>query len=157
MNWPVDSGMYGGISSKPADPVAAQQPVFRPLRKPGPPVAPAGAAAMYYTVTTIGANGRLADSSPLKKLGWGPNQAVSIEVVDEVIVVTESSEGPYSVTSQHHLHLPAEVRRSYRIQSGDRLLAVAAPEHRLLVLYPPTSMHLILHRQHPHLWTRRNP
>ncbi|MEU1995571.1 hypothetical protein ABZ511_14065 [Nocardia gamkensis] len=145
------------MNSKPTNPVTAQQPVFRPFRKPGPPVAPEDAPAMYYTVTTIGGNGRLSDSSPLKKLGWEPNQALTIEVVDEVIVVTESSDGPYSVTSRHHLHLPAEVRRSYHIQSGDRLLAVAAPGQRLLVLYPPTSMHLLLHRQHPHLWTRRNP
>jgi hypothetical protein len=149
--------MYGGMNSKPADPVTDRQPVFRPFRKPGPPVADEDAAALYYTVTTIGGNGRLADSSPLKRLGWAPNQAVAIEVVDEVIVVTECSDGPYSVTSQHHLHLPAEVRRSYRIQSGDRLLAVAAPEQRLLVLYPPTSMHLMVRRQHPHLWTGRNP
>ncbi|MFI5541922.1 hypothetical protein ACIA5H_36710 [Nocardia sp. NPDC051900] len=155
MNWPVDSGMFGGASPKRSDPVAAHQPVFRPFRKPGPPAVPEHARAMYCSVTTIGGNGRLSDSSPLKKLGWEPNQALAIETTDEVIVVTECRDGPYAVTSQHHLHLPAEVRRSFRIQAGDRLLAVAAPEQRLLALYPPTSLHLMLHRQHPHLWTRK--
>ncbi|MGK8557238.1 hypothetical protein [Nocardia gipuzkoensis] len=116
---------------------------------------PEHAQAMYYSVTTIGGNGRLSDSSPLKQLGWEPNQVLAIETTDEVIVVTECDDGPYAVTSQHHLHLPAEVRRSFRIQAGDRLLAVAAPEQRLLALYPPTSLHLMLHRQHPHLWTRK--
>ncbi|MEU2122446.1 hypothetical protein [Nocardia niwae] len=100
------------MNSKPADPVTDRQSVFRPFRKPGPPVADEDAAALYYTVTTIGGNGRVADSSPLKKLGWQADQAVAIEVVDKVIVVTECSDGPYSVTSQHHLHLPVEVRRS---------------------------------------------
>ncbi len=103
------------------DPVTDRQPVFRPFRKPGPPAAHEDAAVLYYTVTTIGGNGRLADSSPLKRLGWELNQAVAIEVVDEVILVTASSAGPFSVTSQHHLHLPAEIRRFYRIQAGDRL------------------------------------
>ncbi len=103
------------------DPVTDRQPVFRPFRKPGPPAAHEDAAVLYYTVTTIGGNGRLVDSSPLKRPGWELNQAVAIEVVDEVILVTTSSAGPFSVTSQHHLHLPAEIRRFYRIQAGDRL------------------------------------
>lgn len=104
--------------------------------------------SLYYTVTPVDTRGRLADRSPIRALGWRPEQPITITVIQQAIVVTAQAGGADSVTRQGHLRLPARIRHACRLSSGDRLLVAAAPTPGVLVVYTVALLESILLEHH---------
>jgi len=102
--------------------------------------------SLYYAVTPIDARGRLADRSPIRALGWPPGQPITITVTQQAIIVTAQAGGTESITRQGHLRLPARIRHSCHLNTGDRLLVATAPPG-VLVAYTTALLEsmLLLH------------
>ncbi|MET7402993.1 AbrB/MazE/SpoVT family DNA-binding domain-containing protein [Dactylosporangium sp. NPDC005572] len=100
--------------------------------------------SIFCVVTSVDVRGRLADRSPLGVLGWSPGQAVGIRTCIGSIVVAADAGGPYAITRQGHLRLPAPARRALRLAAGDRLLVVAHPDDGRLVAYTMATVHIML-------------
>ena len=94
----------------------------------------------YWTVTTVNERGRVADSAPLKGLGWAAGTPVTFVMIPAAGVVVVRRGGPGAVTRQGHLRLPADVRHGCRIRGGDRLLVVAHLGEDLMVAYTPYAI-----------------
>lgn len=113
-----------------------------------PLLLPMPAPSLYCALTPIDDRGRLADRSPIRAIGWPPEQPITISVVQETVVVSSQSNGAESITRQGHLRLPAHVRHLCRLTSGDRLLIAAAPGPGILVGYTIPSLESILLKHH---------
>lgn len=96
--------------------------------------------AIYYAVSPVDIHGRLADRTPLKVLGWGPETAITISVDRRAGIMVVRPGGPDSVTRQGHLRLPVRTRRAGRIPDGARLLLMARPADQILVIYTPRAL-----------------
>jgi hypothetical protein len=118
----------------------------------GLPLAPLSVAtstpSLYYIVTPVDARGRLADRSPIRALGWRPGQPITITVIRQAMVVTSQDGGAESITRQGHLRLPARIRHTCRLNTGDRLLVAAAPTPGVLVVYTVALLESILLKHH---------
>jgi bifunctional DNA-binding transcriptional regulator/antitoxin component of YhaV-PrlF toxin-antitoxin module len=110
--------------------------------------APTPPPSLYYTVSPIDARGRLADRSPVRALGWRPDQPITITVRQQAIVVTPQAGGADSITRQGHLRLPARIRHIYHLNTGDRLLVAVAPTPGVLVAYTVALLESILLEHH---------
>jgi hypothetical protein len=59
---------------------------------------------------------------------------------------TADADGPFGVTRQGHLRLPAALRRGCRIGPGDRVLLAAEPAEGVVVVHPPAALDAMLTR-----------
>nr|WP_052477725.1 hypothetical protein [Kibdelosporangium sp. MJ126-NF4]CEL13543.1 hypothetical protein [Kibdelosporangium sp. MJ126-NF4]CTQ99228.1 hypothetical protein [Kibdelosporangium sp. MJ126-NF4] len=105
------------------------------------------ATTNHYATTTIDRRGRLADRSALRALGWLPGRTISITVHRDIIIVTTGA-GPHHLTREGHLRLPAAARHATRLEAGARLLVIASPTHRMLAVYPASTLDKILLDHH---------
>jgi hypothetical protein len=102
---------------------------------------------MYCTVTPMDCHGRLADRSPLRAVGWQPEQPVTITASPDHQLVTVRAGGPNAITRDGRLRLPARVRRACRLAAGDRLLVTATTGPAGLAIYPMATIETIIGRQ----------
>src|SRR5262249_2956031 len=89
----------------------------------------------------------VADHMIMQAMGWRAGIALTIRVTTGVIVVTVG-DGGYGVTRQGHLRLPATVRRTCRIEPGDRVLLAADPAEGVVIVHPPASLDRALAQLH---------
>lgn len=102
--------------------------------------------ATICTVTSVDANGRLADRRPLQALGWFAGHAVDVTGRDTAITVTARRGGRWAISRQGHLVLPPSVRRSCGLGTGHRLLVLAYPNRGMLAAYTMSAVELMLSR-----------
>src|SRR5438093_610520 len=81
-------------------------------------------AAGRCVVTPVDRDGRLADRSVLRFMGWFAGQAVDFAFESGPIVVARPG-GGIRIDPRGHLRLPLTVRRRCGIATGDRVLLVA--------------------------------
>jgi bifunctional DNA-binding transcriptional regulator/antitoxin component of YhaV-PrlF toxin-antitoxin module len=87
-----------------------------------------------YALTTTDRQGRLADRSSVRALGWAPGQPISITTADDTIVIRSATDSLETLTRQGFLCLPAAIRHRCHIHTGDRLLIAAYPDHQVLLV-----------------------
>lgn len=103
------------------------------------------ASTMYCVVTPMDSRGRLADRSPLRILQWPPLLPIAVSVLGEgAMLVIPSRSGLDKITRQGHLRLPVAVRQALRLKIGDRLLAVACAERRLLLVHTMAALEAMI-------------
>ncbi|GAA4734318.1 hypothetical protein Prum_070040 [Phytohabitans rumicis] len=119
-----------------ADSPATSEPIPAPIR--GLPIArldsSKSSSQAHYVVTTIDSRGRLADRSPLRVLRWPAGMPIRVSATSGTVIVFPQAAGPESVTSQGHLRLCPDIRRTSRIDAGDRLLMAAYRGRGLLIV-----------------------
>ncbi|MEV6846731.1 hypothetical protein [Actinoplanes sp. NPDC051411] len=104
-------------------------------------------AAVSYTVTTVGHNGRLADRSLLKNLHWAPGQRLSLDASIDTITVYAVPAGDHAITGDGFLMLPAAVRHRCDIGYRDQVLVAAYPNHDRLVVWTLSAVdHMVASR-----------
>ncbi|KZM75466.1 hypothetical protein AWN90_18980 [Nocardia terpenica] len=89
-----------------------------------------------YSVAVICCHGQVGDRAAVKRLGWLPEQPISLTVAGRTAVAFEHSDGGFRVDHDGHLRLPAVIRHRCGIEPGDRLLIAASVPGRLLLIYP---------------------
>lgn len=102
----------------------------------------------YYVTTNLDANGRLADRTPVRRLNWPAALPVSITVDRRSGIILVRRQGPYAITTQGHLRLPATVRRRVRLNTGDRLLVAALPDLDILAAYTMFALDVMVLAYH---------
>lgn len=93
-----------------------------------------------YALTTADRQGRLADRSSLKALGWAPGQPISITAAPDFLVIRAATHSRETLTGQGFLQLPAALRRRYHILPGDQLLIAAYPDRDLALICTPAAL-----------------
>lgn len=109
---------------------------------------------LHCSTATVDGHGRLSDRSAIKVIGWGPGQCVSIEVDECFVVVTPARASRWAVRSDGYLRLPAAVRHSCNLSTGDRVLIAAASAHDRLLVYPTSVVAAALWAYRPVIWRR---
>jgi hypothetical protein len=106
-----------------------------PARVPVPVLPGSSArAGLRAVVTVVDRDGRLADRSLLRFLGWPAGQSVQFAINPGPIVVVRLG-GRVRVNARGHLRLSLSLRQRCRIATADRVLVAADPRRgELLVI-----------------------
>ncbi len=84
----------------------------------------------------------------MKVLDWAPGLRLNIREHRGLIVVSADEQGIFKVTKEGHLRLPAVVRQWCGLAAGDRVLIVAEPACRRLVVHPPAKLDVMISQAH---------
>lgn len=87
-------------------------------------------------VAAIDHSGRTGDQSLLSALGWRPGERTAATVTAEMAILRRTHTGPFRIDSRHKVFIPAGTRALFSIDTGDRVVLVAAPEHDVLIVHP---------------------
>lgn len=109
-------------------------------RLPLPAVSVGRIVSWSYDVVAVDDRGRLAARQLLCRIGCQPGVAVVIREAGGLLVVAADPAGTSAVTPQGYLRIPASVRRRHGLAAGCRVLVVADPDARRLVVHPPASV-----------------
>lgn len=113
-----------------ADPVRKPDTLPLPaLRSRGEPP-----TTSWIALTTCDRNGRLAERSTVRTLGWTPGQRFDLSIVADMILVRATLEGMYSLSKDGFLRIPAPIRRYCELSAGDRVLLAAIVERGIIVI-----------------------
>jgi len=124
----------GSASSRRALPVAR----LGPLR----------ARSTVYGLATIDCNGRLAETTVIRALGWAPGTRLDIHERGGLVLVVADRQGVFHMTGQGHVRLPATVRHWCALVPGDRVLLAADPDQGRLVVHPPAVLDAMIAQFH---------
>ncbi|GAB4061424.1 AbrB/MazE/SpoVT family DNA-binding domain-containing protein [Catellatospora paridis] len=102
----------------------------------------------HYVTTTIDASGRLADRTPVRCLGWPAGLPVSITADRHSGIILVQRHGPYVITRQGHLRLPAIIRHRLRTSIGDTLLVAALPDADMIAAYTSAALDYMVSSYH---------
>lgn len=105
-------------------------------------------SSLLYGIATVDDRGRVTDQTLFRALGWGPGDRIDITVSADVLVIRTSEEGVFKLTGKGHLHIPAAVRRWCDLDTGDRVLLAAAPDHRLMVVHSMVALDTMVIEYH---------
>lgn len=111
-----------------------------------PRLAPSRHQTSVYGLAAVDDRGKIAIQYLLRPLGWEPGTRVTIGEHGGFVLVTADSASPTQVLPRGHLRLPAPVRHWCGLGAGSRVLLVADPTHRRLVIHPPTSLDAMVTR-----------
>jgi hypothetical protein len=94
----------------------------------------------YYTLTTVGHNGRLADRSLIRKLDWTPGRRLALNASGDGTTADSTPTGDQAITRQGFLMLPAAVRHRCDIRYRDRVFVAAYTINKRLVIWPLSAL-----------------
>ncbi len=106
------------------------------------------ARSTVYGFAAIDCNGRVAENTVIRALGWAPGTRLDIREGSGLVLVRADRQGVFSMTRQGHLRLPAAVRHWCGLVPGDRVLLVADPSDGLLVVHPPAALDAMVSQFH---------
>jgi hypothetical protein len=122
-----------------------------PIRRRALPIARLASTRTRRTVyglATIDCHGRVADTTVIRALGWAAGTRLDLRECGGLVLVTADRQGVFSLTGQGHLRLSATVRRWCGLETGDRVLLAADPDHGLLVVHPPAALDAMVSQLH---------
>jgi hypothetical protein len=118
----------------------------RPL--PVPRLASMRARSTVYGFAAIDCNGRVAENTVIRALGWAPGTRLDIRESGGLVLVRADRQGVFRMTGQGHLRLPATARHWCGLIPGDRVLLAADPADGLLVVHPPAALDAMVTQFH---------
>ncbi len=95
---------------------------------------PAKGCHWQFCLTVMDARGRLADRTPVRAMGWSPDDSLNGKVGEGFIIIQRGEDGTCLVTAQGHLRVLSPIRLSAELSTGVRLLAVARREEGVVIL-----------------------
>lgn len=104
--------------------------------------------ATVYGLATIDCDGRAANVTVIRALGWAADTRLNVRERGGLVLVTADRQGVFGLTPQGHLQLPATVRRWCGLATRDRVLLGAEPNDGLLVVYPPATLDEMITQVH---------
>jgi hypothetical protein len=108
-----------------------------------------------YCLAAAASTGRVADRAIMDALGWQPDTRLHVRVTGGLIVVDADEHGVFVMSGQGHVRPPGRVRYWCRVAIGDRVLLVADPAHRRLVVHPPAALDAMIALAHADVVDRR--
>jgi len=136
---------YSPVSTTNGRQLAVDPAEFMPAIEtpPIPRIRTIRANCVRYAVTTVH-NGRLGAHTPLKYLNWLPGQPITLELVDDLIIIRPAHENRLRVSTQGYIILPVSTYRHFGLTSGVQVLVAASPAtNSLLVCSTAALAHLL--------------
>jgi hypothetical protein len=124
---PVVSAVVRPATPAPPGGGSSAPPNYR-HRLPVPRLAPIRARSTVYGLATIDCNGRLAETTVVRALGWASGTRLDIHESGGFVLVAADRHGVFRLTGQGHVRLPAAVRHWCALVPGDRVLLAADPD-----------------------------
>jgi hypothetical protein len=91
---------------------------------------------LHCSVTSMDNRGRLAARATVRHLNWPPEQTVSVDLKQGVIVIRRARQG-HRLPASGFVVLPSRLRDRCGLYPGDRVLVVASPSVEILAVLPP--------------------
>ncbi|MEY8042611.1 AbrB/MazE/SpoVT family DNA-binding domain-containing protein [Saccharopolyspora cebuensis] len=106
-------------------------------------------AELAYRIASVDGRGRVSDRVTVERLGWMPGVRLTIDAGKNCsVIVNPHAQGAQMVTSQGYIRIPARIRKQIGIDSGGRVLIVAAVERDFLMVHPLVVLDEMLVRFH---------
>jgi len=116
-------------------PEVVQRPQVSPLPMP-PPQLHLPAVPLLLATATMDHSGRVGDKKLLRDgLHWHPGDRTSIHIAPATVVVRRDPHGRHRLDPRCYVFIPAAARSLLRIDPGDRVMLVGAPEHDQLMVH----------------------
>jgi hypothetical protein len=111
-------------------------------------LAPPSASSVICGTAAVDCNGRVAEATVIRVLGWVAGTRLNITVSDGLVLLTADPHAVFCMTRPGQVRLPAAVRHWCGLTPGSRVLLVADPDAGLLVVHPPGSLHTMISQFH---------
>lgn len=95
-----------------------------------------GRDRLDFALCLLDDSGRLAGRPLFEGLGWLPGDPLGHSLGRSYIAVQPATDGALFLDKRMRLGLPPGLLRYCGLGSGDKVLLVAAPEHRMLIVHP---------------------
>ena len=96
--------------------------------------------SLTYAISRVDESGVVAATYVLERLGWRTGDRLAVTTARNVIVVRRKRDGLQAVPKRRLLVIPAAVRRTCGIRTGDSLLLAAAVEVDTVLIHPPAVL-----------------
>jgi hypothetical protein len=132
--------------------VTAPQPTPLPapmpsLPAPNPPRLPDPETLLLGTAR-LDRSGRVHERTLFRALGWEPGHELTIDTVEDVIVISSVSGGGHRIDDRRALALPAAARRMCGIAIGPPVVLIAAVPEQTVLIYPAITVTGVLAAQY---------
>jgi hypothetical protein len=114
----------------------ARSAAGRPLPLARPMPAPSLPEDVVYGIGRIDASGRIADRTVISALGWRGGDRLTLTADAGVATARRDPGGMITLPGRPYIAIPAELRRRWGLEPGDRVLLAAALEDDTLTAYP---------------------
>lgn len=106
-------------------------------------------SSMLYDISRVDASGRVPARELLAALQWCHGARLAMQVSRESIVLQLAADGlAAAISRQNCVVIPAPARSVCSIARSDRLLLAAAIDYRVLVVYPVSTLNLMIKHYH---------
>ncbi|MGH3758784.1 hypothetical protein [Actinophytocola sp.] len=109
--------------------------------------------SLVYGMGRLDSDGRVANRSTIEALGWVAGDRLSIALVDGSVVAHRDPTGAFVMGAKPYLVLPAPLRRRDGLGNRSLVLAVADPNHDVLVVHPLAALDTMITTYHAALTT----
>jgi hypothetical protein len=128
--------------------VTTPRPTPRPapmpsLPAPGPPRMPVPETLLLDTAR-LDRSGRVHERTLFRALGWEAGHELTIDTVDNVIVIRSVSGGRHRIDDRNLLALPATARRMCGITVGPPVVLVADVSEQTVLIHPAITVTRLL-------------
>lgn len=99
-------------------------------------------------IASIDAQGRVAEQSVVRALGWGDGQRLDIRVSSGAVIVRSDASGVFTLARRCQVLIPASVRRWCDLRPRDRVLLAVDIERAVLVIHTMSAVQDMLRARH---------
>jgi hypothetical protein len=99
-----------------------------------------GRERLEFALCLLDASGRLAARPLFERLGWSQEHPLGQSLGRGYVALQPATDGTLSLDKRMRLGLPPGLLRYCGLRSGDKVLLVAAPEHRMLIVHPMANL-----------------
>lgn len=99
-------------------------------------------------IASVDSQGRVADQSVVRALGWSAGQRLDIRVISGSIVIRADAAGVFTLARRCHVPIPATVRRWCALGPRERVLLAVAPAQGALIIHTMATLEEMLRPRH---------
>jgi len=103
---------------------------------------------MLYDIARVDASGRVEIRDIIKILGWQAGDKLEMILTQGAIILRPSTVGHFSLSRRPRIIIPLTARKRHAIEPGDDVLAAAAPDYDVLIVYPIQTLNAMIAHYH---------
>jgi bifunctional DNA-binding transcriptional regulator/antitoxin component of YhaV-PrlF toxin-antitoxin module len=103
---------------------------------------------MLYDIGQVDTSGRVGSREIVAALGWRPRDRLELILTAGAIVLRACPDGLFSVPQRPRIIIPAAARHRHAIRPRDHVLLAAAPDYRIVIIYPLSALDDMIARYH---------
>ncbi|HEY3710751.1 MAG TPA: hypothetical protein VGL64_15320 [Amycolatopsis sp.] len=111
-------------------------------------ITPRREGSLVYAMVRVDRSGRLVDKAVLDAVSWRAEERISVRLAPGVIVFQPQPTGLLAVNKHQCVTIPAAARHHFEIRPGHRVLMAGIPEHRVILVYPLSTVDVLISQFH---------